>query len=420
MINTGIWRARVGILALTAAMLAACSSSTGASETHDASGTPAASTPVAAQPMVERGVEAAIETIPWDQVGPGWMLALWSPVTPTRPGIEPAPGVPTYETAGTTLYLVDPAGGRYPITTFGAPSGFGGPTLSDWSGDGSHALLSLDGSSGKEPTTAVSVDLHTGTQTTFPVVNGYVAGYASPKADAVLVGDSGTGDWPAWVERIDLAGNQQLTYPVGKDFEGGFLPTSDGSQLVLGTSTGLALMDSDGTAGKSLPVPGKLTHCSPVSLWPDSVVLARCAPEHFSSTTQLWQVPLDGGTPTALTAVNAGQAEDPGFAGDYGDVAAWQLPSGTFVQTLGACGTIHLARLTPDGHTTRVDVPGASESVQVVGASGDKLVLLAQLGCGGTDSLLTYDPAANTTDVLLGPPVNGGGVTETLLYPGKK
>jgi TolB protein len=150
------------------------------------------------------------------------------------------------------------------------------------------------------------------------------------------------------------------------------------------------------------------------------VVLARCTPEHFSSTTQLWQVPLDGGTPTALTAVNTGQAEDPGFTEDYGDVAAWQLPSGTFVQTLGACGTIHLARLTPDGYTTRVDVPGVSESVQVVGASDDKLVLLAQLGCGGTDSLLTYDPAANTTDVLLGPPVNGGGVTETLLYPGRK
>jgi len=418
MINTGIWRARVGILALTAATLAACSS-TGATETHDASGTSAPPT-VAAQPMAQRGVEAAIDTIPWDQVGPGWMLALWSSVTPTMPGVELPPGAPTYETAGTTLYLVNPAGGRYPITTFGAPSGFGRPTLADWSGDGSHALLSMRGRTGTDPDTAVSVDLHTGKQTTFPVINGRVAGYANPEADSVLLGDSGSADWPAWIERVDLAGNQQLTYPVGKDYEGGFLPTADGAQLILGTSTGLALMDSDGTADKSLPVPGKLTHCSPVSLWPDSVVLARCAPERFSTTTQLWQVPLDGGTPTALTAVNTGQAEDPGFAGDYGDVAAWKLPSGTFVQTLGACGTIHLARLTPDGHTTRVDVPGVSESVQVAGATGDKLVLLAQLGCGGTDSLLTYDPAANTTDVLLGPPVNGGGVTETLLYPGRK
>jgi TolB protein len=71
-------------------------------------------------------------------------------------------------------------------------------------------------------------------------------------------------------------------------------------------------------------------------------------------------------------------------------------------------------------HTTRVKVPGVSEDIVVAGATGDKLVLLAQVGCGGTDSLLTYDPAANTSTVLLGPPVNGGGVTEALLYPDQK
>jgi TolB protein len=44
-------------------------------------------------------------------------------------------------------------------------------------------------------------------------------------------------------------------------------------------------------------------------------------------------------------------------------------------------------------------------------------VLLAKVGCGGTTSLLTYDPAANTSTVLLGPPLNGGGVSDALLYP---
>jgi TolB protein len=42
------------------------------------------------------------------------------------------------------------------------------------------------------------------------------------------------------------------------------------------------------------------------------------------------------------------------------------------------------------------------------------------VGCSGTTSLLTYDPAANTSTVLLGPPVNGGGVTDTLLYRDQK
>jgi TolB protein len=71
-------------------------------------------------------------------------------------------------------------------------------------------------------------------------------------------------------------------------------------------------------------------------------------------------------------------------------------------------------------HTTRVKVPGVSDSIAVAGATGDKLLLLAQVGCGGTTSLLTYDPAANTSTVLLGPPVNGGGVSDALLYRDEK
>ncbi len=67
-----------------------------------------------------------------------------------------------------------------------------------------------------------------------------------------------------------------------------------------------------------------------------------------------------------------------------------------------------------------MNVPGVSDSVRVAGVTGDKLVLLAQVGCGGTTSLLTYDPATNTSIVLLGPPVNGGGVTEALLYRDQK
>jgi TolB protein len=34
--------------------------------------------------------------------------------------------------------------------------------------------------------------------------------------------------------------------------------------------------------------------------------------------------------------------------------------------------------------------------------------------------MLTYDPAANTSTVLLGPPINGGGVTDARLYRGQE
>jgi hypothetical protein len=71
-------------------------------------------------------------------------------------------------------------------------------------------------------------------------------------------------------------------------------------------------------------------------------------------------------------------------------------------------------------HTTRVNVPGLCSSVEVSGVSGDNLVLLAKAGCGPSTSLLSYNPAANTATVLLGPPVNGGSVAEAMTYPGPK
>jgi TolB protein len=47
---------------------------------------------------------------------------------------------------------------------------------------------------------------------------------------------------PASLERVDLAGHHQLTYPVeqlrGK-FNADYLSTPDGTQLVLGTDSGL-------------------------------------------------------------------------------------------------------------------------------------------------------------------------------------
>jgi len=180
------------------------------------------------------------------------------------------------------------------------------------------------------------------------------------------------------------------------------------------TDNGLVVMGNDGSVVRELPSPTPKAQCSPVRWWTSTVILANC---QSSSGSQLWQIPLGGGAPTALTAVNSGKEDDPGFGPDLGDGNAWQLPSGTFLQSAGACGTEFLSRLTPDMRTTRVTVPGVDSSVRVTGATADKLVLQAKLGCGATTSLLTYDPAANTSTVLLGPPINGGGVTDALLYP---
>ncbi|MGE2816113.1 TolB family protein [Mycobacterium heidelbergense] len=359
--------------------------------------------------MAAHGVEAPLSAVPWSQVGPGWMLAMWSPVPGLHHGESPPAGSPTWRTAATTLFLVDPAGGRYPIITFPPPGDGHSPTLDDWSGDGTRALFSA---TEKGRTVVTEVDLRTGAKTTFTTENGGSPRYTRPDGRAVLVSRR-KGSGPGSLERVDLAGNHQLTYPLAEDFTS-YLATADGTRLVVGTASGLALMGNDGVPGKALPIAGQ-KDCSPTRWWDagSTIALARCG---SSGVSQLWLVPIDGGAPTALTAPNDGH-QGP----DYGDLNAWQLPTGTFVQAAGACGVVFLAKLNGDGTTSKVSVPEVKDdSVVVVGVNGGDLDLKARAGCGGGQALIDYNPATGTSTVLLGPSVNGGGVINAVPYPGQK
>jgi hypothetical protein len=406
----------VGALAIAAGLLVACSASPNGATT-----TPA--------PLAALGVELPASQLPWSQVGPGWMLATWSPAPGLGPGQTPPAGQPAV--APVTLYLLDPAGGRYAITTFPLlpPVGPGDPGhtpfLADWSPNGRHALFEDYGSDPTGPgyTTMTDVDLTSGDKHSFTVGTGGAEGaYTRPNGEAIIVSTfvSPARGWT--LERVDLTGKRQLLFPTDQlgtagKYNGGYLESADGTQLVLGTANGLVLMGNDGVVGRRLPVPGQLTDCRPVRWWTATVILTRCDASASSSTSQLWRVPLPGGDPVAETAVDTGQ-QDSGFGNDLGDADAWQLPSGTFLQSQAGCGPGFLSRLTPDMHTTAVTVPGVTDSghVSVIGATADTLVLRAHMGCGSGISLLTYNPAANTTTVLLGPPVNGGGVQNAILY----
>jgi hypothetical protein len=423
----------LAVSAIAAVVLSAgCSPSTrSAAPPQSASAQPTSTTApagpatVPALPATARGAEQGIGDVPWAQVGPGWVLAVWSPLTPHRPGEAAAPGEPDPDNVTTVLYLVDPAGDRYSITEF--PPGDGDPRLVDWSGDGSHALFETT-KSGKDA--ALSVDLHTGTRTTTPVSG--TPRYTRPGGTAILESTSFSGNEPGTLKRIDMAGNAQLTYPADTlggagQFSGDYLESPDGTQLVLGTANlgnqivprsdnSLVIVANDGTIVRTLPAPMPKAYCAPMKWWAPRTVLAHCTAEG-GSAEQLWEVPLDGGKAIALTAVNTDD-NAAGFVGDYGNATAFQLPSGIFLPTAGACGTTFVSRLTPDGHTERVQIPGVSDSASLAGVIGDKLAIVARVGCGGGESLLAYDPVANTAAVLLGPPSIGGGVDDVRLYPG--
>ena len=99
-----------GLVIISAAALVACSSK----------GTATSSAPSALPAL---GVELPASQIPWNEVGPGWILAAWRPTQGLNPGQTPPAGQPA--AAPVTLYLLDPAGGRYAITTFPPSKGAG-------------------------------------------------------------------------------------------------------------------------------------------------------------------------------------------------------------------------------------------------------------------------------------------------------
>jgi TolB protein len=354
------------------------------------------------------GQEGARADIPWSDVGPGWLLAEFSAAAAVVPG---TPSVP----APVSLYLVDPGGGRYLITTFPANTDNEPGDLVAWSGDGRRALFGMDVNTGVRVgfgAKLTELDLATATSHSFTVPgNVAAAGYTTPTGAAVVI-SVGTG-FPTTLERLDRNGAVEVTYPTtfpgAGSSTGGFLYTPNGTQVVVGSTTGLELVANNGDPVAALAVPSGAGYCLPKAWWGSGTVLASCG----QSLTRLWVVPLSGAPPVALTAPLSGQGPD------LGDENAWQLPSGVFVQAVGACGYQYLARLRAGGTTNPVVVPGVSsgDSVVVVGAAGKRLAVKSTLACGPGRGLSWFDPAANTVAPLLGPPLSAGSVTAALLFP---
>jgi TolB protein len=337
-------------------------------------------------------------------VGPGWFLAEWSPP------VTPAP---------TTLFLIDPAGGRYLIETFPASSPASTPTvLAGWSGDGERALLKTQDSSG--PMAAAVLNLRTLATTQFELADGvYPVGFTAPDGLAIIA-NVFSGPSQARLERLSLSGNLELSYPTsfpgGRPYSGEVLYSPDGTELAAGTSGGVELLSNDGQSLRFLSVADPSTgSCSPVRWWTRQELLVGCG---ISSTTpgqQLWRVPTSGATPTALTA-------NPPAGQDQGDMDAWLLSTGRYVTDLTACGQTYLAEVQPDGQTAPVAVPSlpaSDNSSTVLGAQGDRLAIASGVApiCGTTmNTLLWYAPSTNSVTTLLGGTVNGGTIETALMF----
>src|SRR5215469_3023108 len=195
--------AAYGIAAVAAvAALAGCGSS-GAGSARSGPPAPAvarqATPPASAATVVQAlaaGQQGTYKQVPWAQVGPGWILAEWTPTL-----IPPAP---------ISLFLIDPAGGRYLIETFPAsPAGSGPATIVAWSGDGRRALFST----GSASATVTVLDLRSLATSQFQLANASPVTFTRPAGEAILVNVQVNDYGQSKLERVSLTGQPQLSYP---------------------------------------------------------------------------------------------------------------------------------------------------------------------------------------------------------------
>jgi hypothetical protein len=355
--------------------------------------------------------------VPWGKVGPGWALAMYS----ATQQIQEKGGV-KLKAGSSTLYLVDPQGGRYKLVTWSAKSPRAQWDLLGWSGDVKRALFSTGpiflGSARQH---VYQLQLRTGHVTGFRLpakVN--AVGYTRPDGLNILAekGTLGSGANAITLQRYSLTGKLQKSLASVKGLDllagGSGIPSapynSAGTQLAAGTTNGLELISNAGGVIRKLPVPGVTEGCSAVRWWSKNTVLATCFVTGEAGP-RMWLVPASGAKPTAQTPVRTGSS---GF--DFGDFNSWQLSSGLYVDGLGACGTLVIGRQPAHAKEQMVNVPGASSAL-VVNATSSKLMVERINGCNPGVSLVWFNPKTRAMKVAI--PIAGKnqeGVRDVVPY----
>jgi hypothetical protein len=338
----------------------------------------------AAQPAAQLTAGSARTSVPWSHVGAGWVLTQYASAAPEG-GSGPA-----------ALYLISPGGTRYRLASW--PNWRFAPQLLAWSPDGQRALFQVfSGQVGTEVLT-----LATGQVSTF-VMPGAASpiGFTTPRGLNIVAGQpSGSGTSLA---RYSLSG--RLLQPLGYSADGQVLYASSGIAFLTGTGHGLKLVSNDGALIRNLPVPGTSTNsCNPVRWWSSGTVLASCTPPN-SASPQLWLVPASGARPTALTPPRRVSS------GDLGDLDAWKLPSGLYLQSAGPCAVLQIFKQAGNGSITLVPVPHTNGDNRVLTALGSRLLIQAPTSCVGSVSLLWFSPATRAEQWLIRAPGNVVGAS---------
>jgi hypothetical protein len=337
------------------------------------------------------GQTGARTDVPWGAVGTGWRL------------VEPTDSTGS---AG-SLYLYDPAGGRYLITDQVPDSAY----LVAWSPDGQRALYQ---SSVGPNTRFQQLELASGKLSAAFTTNnaGYVS-YTQPRGLAMLLQVLVQGN--SQLVRYGTDGTPQLSYPAQIDglgrLYGPALYTADGSQFVASAGARAVLMSNSGQLVLTYPLsrPSDLG-CNPLRWWTADSFLEECS-NNSSGTylASLYLQPVAGDAPTLLIGQNS--------AG-IGYKDAWALSNGDVLLAIASgCGDAGYDILHPDGSVVPLRLPdGVPAPGLIINMSGDLATfeVTKKAGCGDNvqGGLVDYNMVTGKTEALL--PGHG----QVINYPG--
>jgi hypothetical protein len=356
------------------------------------SGTPRPGNSAGPTTLLGANLQADRSKIPWSQVNAGWTLALW-----TAAALDSQQD--TTKTRPQTVYLVNPIGGRYLITTL---SGNYTLRLADWSTDVRSALLIRQGDKSSQ---VIRLDLASGAMQSFTAA-GKVrwAMFTKPSGSAILLERAG-----AAIERVSLSGAHQLTYPKSRTTDvitfSRPLSSPDGRLLVFDSDHGLVVRAENGTLRRTIAPPKQTTACSPLQWWNANSVLASCEGDVFGG--QLFVVPLV--TPGAITSLGPPASLENQFT------LAWQLDSGVLLLNFATdCGVGVLGKLDSTGHAVSRAMPTglSGYGLNPAGTTPSAVTFVIAGSCNReyAPALVSYNPGTNELTRLLGPGLNGGTV----------
>jgi TolB protein len=364
---------------------------------------PVTHAPAAMSRVLGPGQVGSRGAVPWGLVGPGWSLALYS-ASQGGEGIKPAAG-------SSTLYLVNPSGGRYRMFSWAANSAGTRWSLLAWSGDRRRAMFvpetELYGSVRQQ---VFQLQLRTGALTSFTLpANVSAVGYTRPDGLNILA-ERAASIAPAvrgTLMRFSLTGHliQNLASVRGLG-QVAYQPA--GASIAAGSQHGITLVSNAGGVIRNLPVPGAANGCGAIRWWSAGMILASCSVASEPGP-RLWLVPASGAKPTPLTPARSGS----GF--DTGDFNAWRLSSGLYVDGVGACGTLVIGRQPAHGPEQLVNVPGSASSL-IVNATRTQLLIERISACSPGVSLVWFDPATRAMTVAIPAGHNQHGVVAVVPY----